>query len=208
MKVIMLRSNIGQMRRKIRFQTYQCAYIHDKSKKEDKIMTSEHKNRAKTCKSDRDIEEEWNQLRRKTLKIPHKIPRAVNEVMKNTMRMRRLGLADIDDEHKVNLDLNIKEKYKKNDLDDSLKSNYPGNGRSSKTLRNPMSAKDKQFTNASTAPSHVRERQFLIPDEPDNAKALDVAVIGRPNAGKSSIMNFLLGANVRFVLYCLHIKHS
>ncbi|TYZ64003.1 hypothetical protein PybrP1_004138 [[Pythium] brassicae (nom. inval.)] len=57
----------------------------------------------------------------------------------------------------------------------------------------------KQFANIESAPESVVEREFLIPDDPENAKALDVAVIGRPNAGKSSIMNRLLNVTVSAV---------
>eukprot|EP00644_Phytophthora_capsici_P009736 jgi/Phyca11/118101/e_gw1.35.28.1 len=59
--------------------------------------------------------------------------------------------------------------------------------------------KDKQFTNIQLAPDNVVEREFLIPDEPSKPKALDLAVIGRPNAGKSSIMNRLLNVTVSAV---------
>jgi GTP-binding protein Era len=65
--------------------------------------------------------------------------------------------------------------------------------------RRPVSMKDKQFTNIQQAPDNVVEREFLIPDEPASPKALDLAVIGRPNAGKSSIMNRLLNVTVSAV---------
>ncbi|GMF16009.1 unnamed protein product [Phytophthora lilii] len=65
--------------------------------------------------------------------------------------------------------------------------------------RRPVSMKDKQFTNLQPAPDNVVEREFLIPDEPARPKALDLAVIGRPNAGKSSIMNRLLNVTVSAV---------
>ncbi|KAJ8544275.1 hypothetical protein ON010_g11996 [Phytophthora cinnamomi] len=65
--------------------------------------------------------------------------------------------------------------------------------------RRPVAMKDKQFTNITPAPDNVVEREFLIPDEPPRPKALDLAVIGRPNAGKSSIMNRLLNVTVSAV---------
>ncbi|RLN61633.1 hypothetical protein BBP00_00005261 [Phytophthora kernoviae] len=59
--------------------------------------------------------------------------------------------------------------------------------------------KDKQFTNLKPAPDSVVEREFLVPDEPRKPRALDLAVIGRPNAGKSSIVNGLLNVTVSAV---------
>ena len=57
----------------------------------------------------------------------------------------------------------------------------------------------KQFTGVRDAPAAVRQRPMQLPDEPENPKALDVAVVGRPNAGKSSLLNKLLDNKVSAV---------
>lgn len=57
----------------------------------------------------------------------------------------------------------------------------------------------KQFTQVQDAPDHVLHRTVREPDAPEDATALDVAVVGRPNAGKSSLMNRLLDFKVSAV---------
>lgn len=57
----------------------------------------------------------------------------------------------------------------------------------------------KQFTGIATADAEVAEPRYLEADSPLKSKGLDVALVGRPNAGKSSLMNAILGNSVSAV---------
>lgn len=47
------------------------------------------------------------------------------------------------------------------------------------------------------------------PDQPENPKVLKVAIIGAPNAGKSTLSNQLLGRKVSILLFkCRHCSVS
>lgn len=163
----------------------------------------------------RNLEKEWESMRARTMIVPPPIlPAATKREIQNKMRMRRLGLLNDDEENEESgYDYEAAKKQRsesmgfrnhqqpplhlrKNDLGDN-------DGEFEDTHRQPgrraVSERMKQFTNMQSAPDDVVEREFLIPDEPENAKALDIAVIGRPNAGKSSIMNRLLNVTVSAV---------
>ncbi|KAG1688606.1 hypothetical protein DVH05_003532 [Phytophthora capsici] len=168
-----------------------------------------------------EIDREWASMRQRTMGIPPAVmPLRTRKDIENKRRMRRLGLLP-DDEEAVDGTGPFDPRNKgfvgrrpKNDHEAASKPLHFHNGRSSRAkeadatkfrntgripARRPVAMKDKQFTNIQLAPDNVVEREFLIPDEPSKPKALDLAVIGRPNAGKSSIMNRLLNVTVSAV---------
>lgn len=167
----------------------------------------------------RDLEKQWESMRARTLIVPPPIlPAATKREIQNKMRMRRLGLLNDDEENEESGYDYEAAKQQRQQRSESMgfrrqqqpplhlrKNEMDGDnaGEFEDTHRQPgrraVSERMKQFTNMQSAPDDVVEREFLIPDEPDNAKALDIAVIGRPNAGKSSIMNRLLNVTVSAV---------
>lgn len=162
----------------------------------------------------RDLEKQWESMRARTMIVPPPVlPARTKKEIENKMRMRRLGLLN-DDEDEGGYDYEAgrghggaQQPYR------GEKSGFPpqqnplhlrknedaSSGSQRQPSRRAVPERLKQFTNMQSAPDEVVEREFLIPDEPENAKALDVAVIGRPNAGKSSIMNRLLNVTVSAV---------
>lgn len=158
-----------------------------------------------------EIEDEWSAMRARTTIIPPPVlPLRTRKEIENTKRMRRLGLLpeDADGEwegyaeakdrpelHRQQGHRQQHQQYQQQPL--NFQSERPHGGRF--PTRRPVAEKDKQFTNMQSAPEEVVEREYLMPDEPENPKALDIAVIGRPNAGKSSIMNGMLDVTVRLL---------
>uniref|UniRef100_A0AAV1UDN9 KH type-2 domain-containing protein n=1 Tax=Peronospora matthiolae TaxID=2874970 RepID=A0AAV1UDN9_9STRA len=170
-----------------------------------------------------EIDQEWAKMRVRTVTVPPAVmPARTRKEVENKRRMRRLGL--LPDDHEEEEEGDAADDFDPRNVGfvgrrqtyeyEATKSN----GRSSRAskaekeadaerhrltgrlpARRPVSTKDKQFTNIQLPPDNVVEREFLIPDEPANPKALDLAVIGRPNAGKSSIMNSLLNVTVSAV---------
>ncbi|XP_074467211.1 GTPase Era, mitochondrial [Sebastes fasciatus] len=63
---------------------------------------------------------------------------------------------------------------------------------------------------ASVPPDSAEQLSLLLrhPDQPDNAKILKVAIIGAPNAGKSTLSNQLLGTKVFAVSKKVHTTRS
>ncbi|KAG7382377.1 Era Like 12S Mitochondrial RRNA Chaperone 1 [Phytophthora pseudosyringae] len=170
-----------------------------------------------------EIDREWAKMRQRTVAVPPAVmPARTRKEIENKRRMRRLGLLP-DDEDEENDGTGSFDPRNKGfvgrrptrERETSSKPLHFDDGRTSRAekeaederyrstgripARRPVSMKDKQFTNIQAAPDNVVEREFLIPDEPSNPKALDLAVIGRPNAGKSSIMNRLLNVTVSAV---------
>ncbi|KAF4027986.1 KH domain [Phytophthora infestans] len=145
-----------------------------------------------------EIDREWAKMRRRTMVVPPAvIPARNRKEIENKRRMRRLGLLS-DDEEEENDGVGAFDPRNKGISEKAAgEERYRSTGRL--PSRRPVAMKDKQFTNIQQAPDNVVEREFLIPDEPANPKALDLAVIGRPNAGKSSIMNRLLNVTVSAV---------
>lgn len=167
-----------------------------------------------------EIDQEWAKMRRRTMVVPPVVltARARREI-ENKKRMRRLGLLTDDDEaeddgvgafdprnkgfvgrrptHEKKDRFSVHRGRSTKAEKEAIDERYRKTGRL--PARRAVSMKDKQFTNIQVAPENVVDREFLIPDEPANPKALDVAVIGRPNAGKSSIMNRLINVTVSAV---------
>ncbi|CAH0481820.1 unnamed protein product [Peronospora belbahrii] len=170
-----------------------------------------------------EIEQKWAKMRaRTTLVPPAVVPARTRKDIENKRRMRRLGLLPDEEEDEKgegagasdprNTDFVGRQHSRGREETTPL---HYRSGRSSKAeiradeeryratgrlpARRRVSMKDKQFTNIQLAPDDVVEREFLIPDEPAKPKALNLAVIGRPNAGKSSIMNRLLNMTVSAV---------
>ncbi|XP_068585621.1 GTPase Era, mitochondrial isoform X2 [Cebidichthys violaceus] len=63
---------------------------------------------------------------------------------------------------------------------------------------------------ASVPPDSAEQLSLLLrhPDQPDNSKVLKVAIIGAPNAGKSTLSNQLLGRKVFAVSQKVHTTRS
>ncbi|KAJ8275785.1 hypothetical protein COCON_G00075370 [Conger conger] len=63
---------------------------------------------------------------------------------------------------------------------------------------------------ASVPPNNVEQMSLLVnhPDQPENAKILKVAIIGAPNAGKSTLSNQILGRKVFAVSKKVHTTRS
>lgn len=63
---------------------------------------------------------------------------------------------------------------------------------------------------ASVPPDSVEQTSLLmkVPDQPDNPKVLKVAVVGAPNAGKSTLSNQLLGRKVFAVSKKVHTTRT
>ncbi|KAL3667052.1 hypothetical protein V7S43_007995 [Phytophthora oleae] len=170
-----------------------------------------------------EIDREWASMRQRTMAVPPAVmPLRTRKEIENKKRMRRLGLLPDGDEEEEEGTGPFDPRNKgfvgrrpKNERGATSNPLHFHNGRSSRAeketdaakfrstgripARRPVAMKDKQFTNIQLAPDNVVEREFLIPDEPPKPKALDLAVIGRPNAGKSSIMNRLLNVTVSAV---------
>ncbi|GMF47276.1 unnamed protein product [Phytophthora fragariaefolia] len=169
-----------------------------------------------------EIDREWAKMRLRTMIVPPAVmPARTRKEIENKRRMRRLGLLSEEEEDEDgtgpsdprNTGYVGKRKPREREAPSNPLHFYDGRqSRAQKEAeaeryrttgrlpaRRPVSMKDKQFTNIQPAPDNVVEREFLIPDEPANPKALDLAVIGRPNAGKSSIMNRLLNVTVSAV---------
>ncbi|KAL8003942.1 putative GTP-binding protein Era [Plasmopara halstedii] len=163
-----------------------------------------------------ELEQEWAKMRIRTSSIKPSVltERARREIVYKR-RMRRLGLLPSEDEENDDIGKSnsnnrkivsrrlIYERKTSSGLRATKVEKEANDERYRKTGRLParraVSMKDKEFTNIQPAPENVVEREFLIPDEPAHPQALDVAVIGRPNAGKSSIMNRLLNVTVSAV---------
>ncbi|KAG3111596.1 hypothetical protein PI124_g9233 [Phytophthora idaei] len=170
-----------------------------------------------------EIDREWAKMRLRTMVVPPAVmPARTRKEIENKRRMRRLGLLS-DDEEEENDGIGAfdprnkgfvgRRPTREREASSNRQNFYDGRAsRAEKAAederyrstgripsRRPVAMKDKQFTNIQTAPDNVVEREFLIPDEPANPMALDLAVIGRPNAGKSSIMNRLLNVTVSAV---------
>ncbi|KAL4106010.1 hypothetical protein PRIC1_004064 [Phytophthora ramorum] len=167
-----------------------------------------------------EINREWAKMRMRSMIVPPAVvPARTRKEIENKRRMRRLGLLPEDEEEGDGVGAfdprNNGFVGKKKSRESPSKPLHFREGRTSKEekeadaeryrntgrmpSRRPVSMKAKQFTNLTQAPDNVVEREFLIPDEPPHPKALDLAVIGRPNAGKSSIMNRLLNVTVSAV---------
>lgn len=173
----------------------------------------------------RDLEKEWSDLRARTISMPPPVvPLRTRQEIQNKMRMRRLGLLSEEDEAD-DFDMGMHDpppqqreskrepRQQQQQRDHQQQYNRSRGGQDEDShhrfpSRNPVAAKDKQFANMQTAPDDVVDREFLMPDEPDEPRALDVAVIGRPNAGKSSIMNELLDVTVRCTSSCVVNMHK
>lgn len=158
-----------------------------------------------TAAPPRDLEKEWSDLRARTVSMPPPVmPLRTRQEIQNKMRMRRLGLLseeDEDDDFNMSMHASPQQRESKREprqQQQQFNRSRGGQDEGSHRFpsRRPVAAKDKQFANMQTAPDDVVDREFLMPDEPDEPRALDVAVIGRPNAGKSSIMNELLDVTV------------
>ncbi|CAI5730984.1 unnamed protein product [Peronospora destructor] len=169
-----------------------------------------------------EINQEWARMRVRTMAVPRgMIPARTRKTIENKRRMRRLGLLPDEDEEEDDgtgasdpRNTGFVGRRQPRDRENIVPQRHRS-GRSSKEeiraeeeryratgrlpARRPVSMKKKQFTNIQLAPDDVVNREFLIPDEPANPKALNLAVIGRPNAGKSSIMNSLLNVTVSAV---------
>lgn len=63
---------------------------------------------------------------------------------------------------------------------------------------------------ASVPPNNAEQKTLLVnrPDQPENSKILKVAIIGAPNAGKSTLSNQLLGRKVFAVSKKVHTTRS
>ncbi|RLN74273.1 hypothetical protein BBJ28_00006223 [Nothophytophthora sp. Chile5] len=162
-----------------------------------------------------EIEDEWTSMRSRTQVVPPPVlPARMRKEIENTRRMRRLGLLPEGDEDEVDLRKSggftgRREREREAPTqplsfrDGRTAKREPEQPRSEGSrrvpARRPVSMKAKQFTNIQPAPDNVVDREFMIPDEPEEPKALDLAVIGRPNAGKSSIMNGLLDVTISAV---------
>lgn len=178
---------------------------------------------SKSQEAPPDLEKQWAAMRARSEVVPPPVlPAATKREIQNRMRMRRLGLLNDDDDD----DIDYREEPVARDFRNSAsgvaaadrgeraqrrgewtqpplhlrknESDWPDKAHP-QHARRALPDRLKQFSNMETAPDSVVEREFLIPDDPENAKALDVAVIGRPNAGKSSIMNRLLNVTVSAV---------
>ncbi|CAI5702500.1 unnamed protein product [Peronospora effusa] len=167
-----------------------------------------------------EIDQEWARMRVRTMAVPPAmIPARTRKDIENKRRMRRLGLLPDEEEgdstgasdprntgfvghrhprkHENSVPQHHRRGRSSREEIRAEEERYRATGRL--PARRPVPMKDKQFTNIQLAPDHVVEREFLIPDEPANPKALNLAVIGRPNAGKSSIMNSLLNVTISAV---------
>ncbi|KAJ0412272.1 hypothetical protein ATCC90586_006658 [Pythium insidiosum] len=162
----------------------------------------------------RNLDEEWDELRAKTFPIPRaKDPfeSRIRAALQDRQRRRRLGLLpenDDDDDVFVERYRRQLEKAQRHrewhqereefhrDLEHRQ---LDGSAPRRRFERRPVAQKEKTFTNMRFAPESVQHREFLEPDEPDDPRALDIAVIGRPNAGKSSILNQLLNVTISAV---------
>ncbi|KAF4320725.1 hypothetical protein BBO99_00005357 [Phytophthora kernoviae] len=169
-----------------------------------------------------EIDREWASMRQRTLVVPPPVlPARTRKEIENKRRMKRLGLIPEDDDENDSTgafdprNKGFVGQRKPREREVPRQPLHFHDGRTTRAerelqnamrlgsnripARRPVAMKDKQFTNLKPAPDSVVEREFLVPDEPRKPRALDLAVIGRPNAGKSSIVNGLLNVTVSAV---------
>lgn len=171
-----------------------------------------------------DLEQEWRRLRAKTFPSPREkdpFETRLKKLLQERVRKRRLGLLpDDDDEDDTKFIAEQRARWqdtqelqrarqekeqKKREWIEKQKQfkaelqERPVSIDPRRMSRRPVNAKEKVFTRQESAPEKVLEREYLEPDEPKNPRGLDIAVIGRPNAGKSSILNSLINVTVSAV---------
>jgi hypothetical protein len=158
-----------------------------------------------------DREAEWRRLRARTYPVTRPqdpLDAPIKKALQERARKRRLGLLPEDDdndqhfaaEYRAQLEEKqqlraAREKRKAEKI--ARRDSEEATGKPRRAVRRPVAPSEKMFTGLRSAPDEIVEREFLEPDEPTNPKGLDIAIIGRPNAGKSSIANRLLDVTVR-----------
>lgn len=183
---------LSQMRVSLH-QTYRNARLHAYVYENIRILhTKTHgkkKEKEEKARIATEREQNWQEMRKRMAEAQFAAmtQNATSKESKirarDQMRMKRLGL------------------YPEKDTSNGLNDDFSSQLHDQKSIpkRRATSEEKKRFTNLQDAPDAVLQREFTEPDEPEDSKALEVAVIGRPNAGKSSIINFLLRSNVRLL---------